>query len=117
MIARRSSSPWGVWFGECITAGRRSKTILAGQLRRLPDPIRHEFFVERIALVDVEVTYFLLLGLDGGCGRSAVPRKNATLTYFVMQWKPRNQPDLQCRRKAGSTGRPWFGSDTTRLSS
>ena len=28
----------------------------------------------------------------GGSGRSDAPRKNATLTYFVKQWKLRNQP-------------------------
>ena len=45
-----------------------------------------------LVLVDAEVAHFLLLGLAGGSGRSDVPRKKATLTYFVMQWMPRNQP-------------------------
>jgi hypothetical protein len=34
------------------------------------------------------------LDFPGGTGRSDVPRKNATLTYFVKQWKLRNQPWL-----------------------
>ena len=42
--------------------------------------------------MDVEVAHFLVLGLAGGTGRSDVPRKKDTLTYFVKQWKPRNQP-------------------------
>ena len=64
----------------------------AGQLRCLPDPTRHELLVELVVLVDVEVAHVLVLGLAGGSGRSDVPRKNATLTYFVKQWKLRNQP-------------------------
>jgi hypothetical protein len=35
---------------------------------------------------------YLSLDLPGGTGRSDVPRKKATLTYFVKQWMPRNQP-------------------------
>src|ERR1700730_12036815 len=34
----------------------------------------------------------LFLDSPGGTGRSDLPRKKATLTYFVRQWKPRNQP-------------------------
>src|SRR5216684_9404381 len=41
--------------------------------------------------MDVEVARVLALGLAGGTGRSDVPRKKATLTYFVKQWMPRNQ--------------------------
>ena len=57
----------------------------AGQLRCLPNPTRHELLVELVVLVDVEVAHFLVLGFAGGRGRSDVPRKKATLTYFVKQ--------------------------------
>jgi len=52
----------------------------------------HLCFVELIVLVDVEVAHFLMLDPPGGAGRSDVPRKNATLMYFVKQWKLRKQP-------------------------
>jgi hypothetical protein len=62
----------------------------AGQLAGLLHPSGELSFVELVDLVDVEVAHFLLLGLAGGRGRSDVPRKKATLTYFVKQWMPRN---------------------------
>jgi hypothetical protein len=37
----------------------------AGQLRCLPNQTRHELLVELVVLVDVEVAYFLVLGLAG----------------------------------------------------
>src|SRR5688572_13146757 len=39
---------------------------VAGQLRCLPDPTRHELLVELVLLVDVEVARVRVLGLDGG---------------------------------------------------
>jgi hypothetical protein len=51
----------------------------------LLDPSGELRFVEPVVLVDVEVAHFLLLGLAGGRGRSDMPRKKATLTYFVKQ--------------------------------
>jgi hypothetical protein len=36
--------------------------------------------VELVVPADVEVAYFLVLGLARGTGRSDVPRKKATLT-------------------------------------
>ena len=47
-------------------------------------------FVE-LVLVDVEVAHFRVLGRAGGTGLSDVPRKKVTFTYFVKQWKLRNQ--------------------------
>ena len=61
----------------------------AGQLAGLLHPSGELSFVELLVLVDVEVAHFLLLALAGGSGRSDVPQKKATLTYFVMQWMPR----------------------------
>jgi hypothetical protein len=64
----------------------------AGQLAGLLHPSGELSFVELVVLMDVEVARVLALGLAGGTGRSDVPRKKATLTYFVKQWMPRNQP-------------------------
>ena len=38
----------------------------AGQLRGLPNPARHEFLVEQVVLVDVEISHVLMFGLDWG---------------------------------------------------
>jgi hypothetical protein len=37
----------------------------AGQLRCLPNPTRHELFVELVVLVNVYIAHFLVLGLSG----------------------------------------------------
>ena len=66
-------------------ASHRLETMFAEQFRCLPNPTRHELFVELIALMDVEVAHVLLLGFAGGTGRSEAPRKKATFTYFVKQ--------------------------------
>src|SRR5437899_7218205 len=46
----------------------------AGQLRCLPDPTRHDFLVERVVLIDVEVARVLALGLAGGGQEAATCR-------------------------------------------
>lgn len=47
---------------------------VAGQLRCLPDPGRHELIVELVVLVDVEVARVWVLGLDGRGVDAATPR-------------------------------------------
>ena len=42
----------------------RSEAIVAGQLRGLPNPIHQQLLIERVVLVDVEVTHVWLFGLD-----------------------------------------------------
>jgi hypothetical protein len=64
----------------------------ARQLAGLLHPSGELSFVELVVHMDVETARVLTLGLAGGTGRSDVPRKKATLTYFAKQWKLRNQP-------------------------
>jgi hypothetical protein len=48
--------------------------------------------VESLVVPDVKVARVTALRRTGGIGSSNSPRKKATLTYFVKQWKLRNQP-------------------------
>jgi hypothetical protein len=79
----RRSRPGAVT--DCLRGSQPALRDPAGKLRCMPNPTRHELLVELVVLVDVEVAHVLVLGLAGGRGRSDVPRKNATLTYFVKQ--------------------------------
>jgi hypothetical protein len=49
----------------------------------------YAFFEGRELRVESVPTFF---DSTGGSGRSDVPLRNATFTYLVMQWNPRNQP-------------------------
>src|ERR1051325_5313172 len=63
-----------------VDAESRRSQSFAGQFAGLLHPISELSFVDLVVLVDMEVTHFLLLGLDrGGTGRSDVPRTKATL--------------------------------------
>ena len=101
------------WYscGDALRIGVRSRAArprtgrshsFAGQLAGLLHPSGELSFVELVVLMDVEVARSLSLDSPGGTGRSDVPRKKATLTYFVKQWKPRNQPWPSIRRRASS---------------
>jgi hypothetical protein len=70
----------------------------AGQLAGLLHPSGELSFVELLVLVDVEEAHFLLLGLAGRSGRRDVPRKKATLTYFVMQWMTKRKMTASPRK-------------------
>src|SRR5439155_7358486 len=53
-------------FHFCLLPYRSVLWDPAGELRCLPKPTRHQLLVEPVALADVEVAHFLLLGLTGG---------------------------------------------------
>jgi hypothetical protein len=57
----------------------------AGQLRCLPNPTRHEFLVELVVLVDVEVARVLVLGLAGGTGVALTSSPTVNLSKRIIR--------------------------------
>ena len=76
--------------------------LFAGQLAGFLHPSGDLSFVELVVLVDVRIAHFFCLDSPGGIGRSEVPRKKATLTYFAKTMDAEEPPLTRLRKMASS---------------